>query len=171
MPNSRAPRRDSARCISSLTSTHPLNWPCHRTREEGRYGARRENSIGRSLLLAPWSSLYQWMLVWRRRHASLSFQRAVTPTRLTRTKRTATYTLCRPAFPRNLPRNHPRNHPRNRPPPGTPLSGHPLPPFYVSLVVLLSFPSSSSAYTHTRAHTLTLLWTPVLLVVVIRQRA
>ena len=36
-----------------------------------------------SLLLAPWSSLYQWMLVWRRRHASLSFQRAVTSTKLT----------------------------------------------------------------------------------------
>lgn len=36
-----------------------------------------------SLLLAPWSLLYQWMLVWRRRYASLSFQRAVTPTKLT----------------------------------------------------------------------------------------
>lgn len=83
-----------ARCISSLTSEHPSNWPCHRTREEGRrrWCAKRENSTGRSLLLAPWSSLYQWMLVWRRRHASLSFQRAVTPTRLTRTKRRATYT-------------------------------------------------------------------------------
>lgn len=60
-----------------------------------------------------WSSLYQWMLVWRRRHASLSFQRAVTPTRLTSTE--PTYTLYRQSLVTSLETVHPRafRHPRS----------------------------------------------------------
>lgn len=70
-------------------------------------------------LSTSWSSLYQWMLVWRRRHASLSFQRAVTPTRLTSTK--PTYMLHRQSLVTSLETVHPRAF------------RHPLPPLYVSL--------------------------------------
>lgn len=53
------------------------------------------------------------MLVWRRRHASLSFQRAVTPTRLTSTK--PTYTLRRQSLVTSLETVHPRAPPFRHP--------------------------------------------------------
>lgn len=88
-----------------------------------------------------WSSLYQWMLVWRRRHASLSFQRAVTPTRLTSTK--PTYTLRRQSLVTSLETVHPR-----------------APPFQHPLSAILRV-SCPLLHSHTRAdtHTCAFAWT------------
>lgn len=73
-----------------------------------------------SLLLAPWSLLYQWMLVWRRRYASLSFQRAVTPTKLTCAEFVHTYER------RTRTRHTRSRHMYTRASARLPLTAHPL---------------------------------------------
>jgi hypothetical protein len=102
------------------------------------------------------------MLVWRRRHASLSFQRAVTPTKLTRTKHTGTRKPNTPPSRHSLAARleisletslgavHPRVCVRRHQPSVAPI------------LLRVSRPHSPHTHTHTHAHICTHapLWTP-----------